>query len=156
MSWFRATPARWLVRVRRATLLLAFLAGLYVYLRIELMTLPAAGCSPLYGVDPGDRMVLDRRPGQIGPGDAILFEGPDGRLHLARVVDAPTPAGAPGPGDGAASPPADLEPGALWAVVERADCPGLDSTQLGPIARAQVRAEVLLFLSGDGPMGGGR
>ncbi|MEO0652715.1 MAG: hypothetical protein AAFZ65_18725 [Planctomycetota bacterium] len=141
-SWLRASPSTWLRRCRRATLLLALLGGLYVYLRIELMTLPIDGCSPLFGVDPGDRMLLDRRATDVDRNDAVLFEGPEGRMHLGRVVDAPA--------DLSAEARAQLDAGALWVVVEQPDCPGLDSTSIGPVERERVRAEVLFFFDGSG------
>lgn len=138
--WYRASPGTWLRRCRQLTLLLALLGGLYVYLRIELMSLPADGCSPLFGVDPGDSMLLDRRPLDVTVGDAVLFEGPEGQVHLARVAEAPA--------DLPAEARARLEAGALWVVVERSECPGLDSARIGPLEREALRAEVLFFFDG--------
>ena len=126
---------RVLARVRIALYVVLALVIGYCMWRFDVASLPAEGCSPLFDVQPGDRIVLDRHPGELKAGDAVLFRAPDGELYLGRV-DAPPP-----------SAPADVwqavEAGALWIVKEVRDCPGAESPVLGPIARESVAGRVV-------------
>ncbi|QDU67570.1 hypothetical protein [Engelhardtia mirabilis] len=130
------SPSRFLLVTRRAVLIVAA-AGLgYLFWRADMLTLPEQGCSPLHGFAPGDRVIVDRRPKELGPGAAVLFEGRAGELLLGRVVDAPRDL------DPAAR--ALIERGALWIETERDDCPGNDSDDLGPIATERVVARLIM------------
>jgi hypothetical protein len=100
-------------------------------LRVDVLTLPDQGCVPLYGFDPGDRVLLDRQPARIGVGDAVLFRGPGGELWLGRVSE----------------PPQVLPEKSLWVLAERERCPGADSLSLGPLARADVVAKLVARLT---------
>ena len=107
--------------------LLAVLVAVFVF-RYDLVLLPAQGCSPLVGFEPGERLVVERRLlGTPAEGEVLLFRD-GGELLLGRVAAPP------------ASAPLDVwaavEEGALWLVTERPECPGRDSRVLGPIPRA--------------------
>ena len=126
---------RVLARVRIGLYAVLALVIAYCVWRFDVASLPAEGCSPLYDVEPGDRIVVDRHPGELHAGDAVLFRAPDGELYLGRV-DTPPPS----------APEAvwtAVEGGALWIVKERRDCPGAESPVLGPFARAAVAGRVV-------------
>lgn len=117
-------------RIARLLTLAGFLVGIaYLYGRYDLMTLPSAGCSPLYNLDPGDRLLLDRRPPQLAPGHSVLFADPDGRLLLGQVSDAVA-----------------VSAQELWILTQDPNCPGADSRQFGPVPKDRVRARVLFPL----------
>lgn len=126
---------RVLVRVRIGLYVVLALVIAYCVWRFDVASLPAEGCSPLFDLEPGDRIVVDRRPGTLKAGDAVLFRAPDGELYLGRVSTPPL------------SAPADVwaacEAGALWVVKEKRDCPGAESAVVGPIARADVSGRVV-------------
>jgi len=103
--------------------------------RFDVGSLPDVGCSPLYDIQPGDRLLIDRFPGTLREGDAVMFRDPAGELFLGRV-------GTPPP----SAPPevwAACTAGALWIVKDQRDCPGADSPVLGPIARDDVAGRVV-------------
>lgn len=133
----------WIRRARRGSLALAALTAAYLYLRVDLLVLPPSACSPLAGIAANSRLLLDRRPGALVPGDAVLFRGPEDRIHLARVSE----------------PPPGLDPrqqellmnGSLWVSVDHGGCAGLDSRSLGPLARSDVIAEVVAVLGRRSP-----
>ena len=130
MSARRLDPQRVVRSLRLATLALAAAGMLYLVQRYDLMLLPASGCSPLASLAPGDRLLLDRRPRALGVGDAVLFAGPGGALHLA-VLRRERKSG---------------DARELWLETEVADCPGPDSRALGWIPAGAVRARLLLVL----------
>ncbi|MHC4262602.1 MAG: hypothetical protein ACYSWX_08785 [Planctomycetota bacterium] len=132
------SPRRWSRTAGRITTALALFGGVYLYLRIEVMTLPVAGCSPLFGIDPGQRLLLDRKPANLAQGDMVLFTDPSGALHMARL--------APPPLDLAPEARAELDAGALWLHVEREDCPAPDSRSLGPVTRSAIEAKIVTAL----------
>lgn len=127
-----------LLAVRRVALWGALFGIAYLAWRADFMTLPSAGCSPLHGFAPGDRVLVDRRPERLAVGDAVLFAGGAGELLLGRVSE--PPAGL------AHASRAALDAGALWIVTERADCPGADSDELGPIDRGRVVARLIMVV----------
>ena len=105
---------------------LAVVVGVFV-VRYDLVLLPAEGCSPLVGFEPGERLVVERRfLGQPDEGQVFLFRDGD-ELLLGRVAAPP------------ASAPEEVwkavAEGSLWLVTERPECPGRDSRVLGPIPR---------------------
>ncbi len=121
--------------LRRGRLLAYVVIGAlvtYGFLRYDLANLPAEGCSPLHGLEPGSRIVLDRWCGRPLPGAAVFFEGAGGELLLGRVAE---------PGETLV-----LGPDALWILSERADCPGRDSRTLGPIPTKKVVGRVAAVL----------
>jgi hypothetical protein len=133
----------WIRRARRGSFALAALAAAYLYLRVDLLVLPPRSCSPLAGIGPNSRLLLDRRPGTLLPGDAVLFRGPEDQIHLARVAE----------------PSASLDQrqrellanGFLWVSVDHDGCAGLDSRSLGPLDRSDVIAEVVSVLGRRSP-----
>lgn len=108
---------------------------LYGTWRYDLVRLPAAGCSPVEGVEPGDRLVVDVRERRPGRGAIVLFRTPDARLAFARVE--PPPPSAPAEVHDA------VAAGALWLVADRAGCPGPDSRRLGPLGPDAVAGTVV-------------
>lgn len=128
---------RFLGRARRLILFATIASALYGYARFDIVTLPEGALSPLYGIHPGDRMLLDRRAHVGAPGEVWLYRGPDERLLLGRALPAPESL--------ADEARQAMERGALWLAAER-DLPGIpDSRQLGPIAR-EARVGRVLFV----------
>ncbi len=118
------------LRVRIAIYLVVLALSGFFLLRFDLVSLPAEGCSPLLGIAPGDRLIVDRHPSAIQLGDGVLYRSPAGELLLGRV-DAPPP-----------SAPASVfeacRAGDLWIVTEDPACSTADSTRFGPISRAAL------------------
>jgi len=117
---------RLLTRFRRWTILLALAGAAYLGLRFDMVTLPPDGCSPVTRYDPGDRLVIDRHPGEVGPGDAVLVRGGDGLLHLV-VVEARR-------GDD----------GRLWCSADCPRCAAFDSSAAGWLEGEAVAGRDLL------------
>lgn len=107
----------------------ALLGLAWIYGRFDLLTLPSEGCTPLYDLEPGDRVLVDRRPAQLAVGHGVLFSSGDGRLLLGRVSDA-----------------AAVAAGEYWIETDDPACPGDDSRALGPIPRDRVRGRILFPL----------
>ena len=128
-------PRRITAVARRVTLFLAVFGAAYLFWRADVLELPSEGCSPLNGFAPGARVLVDRSPGHLRPGDPVLFRGRPGELLLGRVVDPPAEVGV--------EQRDALDAGDLWIVAEREDCPGRDSRELGPIAPDDVVARLL-------------
>jgi hypothetical protein len=122
-------------RVRIVIYSVLALGVAYGLWRFDVGSLPTEGCSPLYDIQPGDRLLIDRRPGTLREGDAVMFRDPAGELLLGRVGTPP------------ASAPREIweacAAGALWIVKEQRDCPGGESAVLGPIARDAVAGRVV-------------
>jgi hypothetical protein len=117
---------RLLVRFRRWTMILALAGAAYLGLRFDLVTLPPDGCSPVTRFEPGDRLVIDRHPNGLGPGDAVLVRAPDGVLHLV-VVEAIREAG-----------------GELWCSADCERCDAFDSGAAVWLEPGAVAGRVLL------------
>jgi hypothetical protein len=115
--------------VRRAALLCAFLGALYLFARADTLRIPAGGCSPVLRYSPGDLLLLDARPPRLYPGDVVLFAAGGGATLYLGVVEREEPGG-----------------GRYWIVTDNPACPGLDSDDVGPIARAAVRGRALCAL----------
>jgi len=122
-------------RVRLVVYGVLVLGVAYFLWRYDVGSLPAEGCSPLIDLQPGDRILIDRHPGVLNEGDAVLFRDPKGELYLGR-------AGTP-PASAPEETWAACAAGALWIEKERRDCPGPDSVLLGPLAREQVVGRVV-------------
>lgn len=118
-------PAQALRRARRVVLFLTVALMLYGIARFDLVLLPEGARSPLHGLHPGDRLLVDRHARSGVEGDVWLYRGPGQELLLARVTTPP---------DGLAERErAALAEGALWLCFER-ELPDLaDSRTLGPI-----------------------
>ena len=117
---------RLLRRFRRWTLLIALAGAAYLGLRFDLVTLPPDGCSPVTRYEAGDRLVIDRHPGDVQPGDAVLVRAADGTLHLV-VVEV-----------------AREDDGRLWCSADCARCEGFDSASVGWLDLSAVAGRVLL------------
>jgi len=124
---------RWLLRAR-VFLYAAIVAGVaFTVWRYDLVELPAEGCSPLFGFEPGDRLVVDRRPAELAPPRALLYRDPSGTLRLGRVAPFP-PEAVRGGGD------------ELWVLADERDCPSPDSRVFGPLPRDRVAGRVAFSL----------
>jgi hypothetical protein len=122
---------------RRVVLFAVLGLLLYGWKRFDVITLPEEARSPLFGVHPGDRLLIDRRA-QPGPGEEDwLYRDAAGALLLGRKK-APPPE----------SPP--LGEDEFWLEFER-EVAGLgDSRMHGPVPRASLAGRVVLVL----PRGG--
>ena len=120
------TQRQLLRRFRRITMLVAVLGLAYIVTRFEIIGLPEDQGSPLSRFAPGDRLIVDGRPGHIGLGDAVLVRAADGVLHLTRV---------------SAMRSSD---GALWCKTDNPDTPGLGSDDVGWIEPGAVEGRVLM------------
>lgn len=121
---------RLLRTLRRVVLAVAFLGAYYLFSRYTLFDLPTEGCSPLWNVAPGDRLVLDTWEREPSVGDGVVVRAADGSLHLGRVLAAP----------------AGTDTGALWIGYDDANCPGYDSSLSGAIPAEDVVGRILLVL----------
>jgi len=117
-------PRRLLPWARRATVIAAVVAGLYLWSRFELLDLPAAGCSPLLSIAPGTTLWVDTRPPAYVAGDVAFFEGPAGDVLIAVVDSVPAP-------------------GRYWLLTDNEACPSDDSRELGAIPAERMRGRVV-------------
>ena len=123
------TPARLLPILRRAALLLALAGGVYLFVRFDGRQLPPDSQSPLLRFNPGDHLVVDRYPGGLGLSDAVLFAGPDGRVHLAEVRELRAREGRR----------------EYWLGHDAPGSPAPDSERLGWIDEDWIRARVIML-----------
>lgn len=116
--------------VRRVLLLGVLGLCAYAWRRFDVVALPEGALSPLHGIHPGDRLLVDRRARpEAGEAD-WLFRGADGALLLGRSK----------------APPAGHTLGAdeLWLEFER-EVPGLqDSRARGPVSAGELEGRVVL------------
>lgn len=117
---------RLLRRLRRWTLVLALGGAAYIGLRFEFLAMPEGRCSPVARFDAGDRLVVDRYPGEIAPGDAVLIRSEEGALLLVVV---------------SAMGEAEEQ---LWCTSDCSSCVGFDSAVDGWVDRRAVAGRVLL------------
>jgi len=128
---------RTLAWIRRGVLFVVLGLLLYGWRRFDVVTLPEGALSPLFGIHPGDRLLVDRHAQADGPGQDWLFRDAAGALLLARSRPAP--------------PGRTLPTGALWLEFER-EIPGLaDSRTNGPVPAAALAGRVVVVLPGGGP-----
>lgn len=107
----------------------ALLGLAWIYGRFDLVTLPSEGCTPLFDLEPGDRVLVDRCPPNLATGHGVLFSDGGGRLLLGRISRA-----------------AAVAAGELWILTDDPSCPGDDSRQLGPVPVDRVRGRILFPL----------
>ena len=124
--------------VRRVLLL--FVVGLASYgvLRFDVVRLPEGALSPLYGIQAGDRLLVDvfRRRPELD--EVVLYRGSAGELLLGRAAPAP---------QGISTRDREaLRSGALWILADRAGGPAPDSDELGPIPERDLVGRVVLVL----------
>ncbi|MFT5733926.1 MAG: hypothetical protein ACJAZN_002333 [Planctomycetota bacterium] len=112
--------------IRRYTVLAALVGLVYIGTRFEFSALPEDRCSTLVRFDPGDRLVIDGRPGSVGQGDAVLIQTQSGSKHLCLVERVRE------------------EDGRLWCVTDNPECPGFSSEAAGWIDPRAVTGRVLL------------
>lgn len=115
-------------KVRRAGYVLAAVGVFYLWSRYDVYDVPEIACSPVVGVAPGARLLLDRWAKDAREEDVLLFRAADGALHLGRVEAAPQPIG----------------DDVLWIGGDDPACPGYESSQSGTVPRERVVARVLL------------
>ena len=127
-----------LVRARVALYALLVVVVGYHLWRYDVARIPAEAVSPLEGFAPGARLIVDKHPGTVRVGDAVIYEGPDGELLLGRIEEPPP------------SAPEEMlarcRAGAHWIVKERPDARGADSTTLGPIDAAAIQGRIAVGL----------
>jgi hypothetical protein len=116
----------------RILVVLIVATGAYGFLRFDTVRLPGDGCSPVHGIDPGARLLLDAWARSPAIGDVVLYRDEAGTLLLGRVR--PRPDGTADPAPGEAS---------FWVLGERESCPSPDSRQLGPIAASRLSGRVV-------------
>ena len=129
---------RHLALFRRFCLAVSVGGLLWLVWRFDLVSLPAAGNSPLVEIPPGARLLVDRHPRPFEVGDVLFFRGTDGALLMGRVVEPP-------PGLTAEAELA-LEAGAWWIEGDTPSLPLVDSRLLGPIPPERIEGRMLLFL----------
>lgn len=112
--------------IRRYTLLAAAVGLVYIVTRFEFTQLSAERCSPLTRFAPGDRLVVDGRPGSVSQGDAVLVMTQSGTKHLCRVERV------------------RAEDGHLWCHGDNKECPGFSSESAGWIDPRAVTGRVLM------------
>lgn len=122
-------PGQVLRVVRKATLALTVLGAAYLLWRFDLEALPEDRCSPLTRFSGGDQLLIDRRPTDLAPGNALLVRDGTGLLHLG-LVERVRPEDGP------------LE--AVWVVTDARDCPAPDSEDFGWIPARDVTGRVVL------------
>jgi hypothetical protein len=127
-------------RLRHLTWIVALGALFYLGWRYEMLTLPREGCSPLARFRPGQTLLTDRHPSEVGIGDAILFhEG--GRVLLAEVRRLRGDQELPATGGSRQRLDFVRE---LWLETDVPSCPGEGSPELGWIPTEDLSARVLL------------
>lgn len=129
MSDARSTIAKQrkaLKLVRRYTFLAAAVGLVYIVTRFEFTQLSRERCSPLTRFAPGDRLVVDGRPGSVSRGDAVLVMTQSGAKHLCRIDRVRE-------GDGH-----------LWCMTDNDDCPGFSSDAAGWVDPRAVSGRVLM------------
>ena len=112
--------------VRRYTFLAAAVGLVYIVTRFEFTQLSPERCSPLTRFAPGDRLVVDGRPGAVAKGDAVLVLTQSGTKHLCRVEET-----------------RDSD-GHLWCSFDNPDCEGFTSEAAGWIDPRAVSGRVLM------------
>jgi len=115
-------------RLRRIAYVLAGTGALYLFVRYDLFDVPEAGCSPVVGVAPGARLLLDGWATDARVDDVVLFRDAAGALHLGRIVEPGEPLGSD----------------AVWIGGDDPDCPGYESAASGAVPRSAILARVLV------------
>lgn len=129
--------ARTLSWIRRAVLFAVFGLVLYGWRRFDVVTLPEGARSPLFGIHPGDRLLVDRSAEPGTDEEDWLYHDAEGALLLGRTKVPP--------------PGTALGPGELWLEFER-EVPGLaDSRTAGPVPRAALAGRVIFVLPRSTP-----
>lgn len=118
------SPQRVQLIARRGTLILAVVGFAYLMWRFELTRLPDTGCSPLVRFSPGSPLLVDKQPQQLRAGDAVFFQGPDGRLYLGSIEEE--------------------REGGYWLAVDNEDCAGAHSETLGVIPESRIQGRILM------------
>ncbi|MEZ5980023.1 MAG: hypothetical protein R3F34_17670 [Planctomycetota bacterium] len=125
-------PQRIVRHARRATIAFAAVAIFYLVSRYGVVPVPAEGESPIFGIGPGSRLLVDTWADAPNVEDVVLFRHEQGGatvLQLGRVRSAPS----------GASLPAD----SLWIECDDVGVAGFDSAVEGPVAKERVVARVL-------------
>jgi len=122
------TPRRLQTILRRGTLIVAAIAGVYLWSRYEVIPLPAEGCSPLQRLSPGNLLWVDRYPSSVIVGDVLFFEQADGSVGLGEVARL------------------EAAPERYWIVTDDDACPAPDSDDFGWVAPDAVYGRLLLAM----------
>lgn len=123
---------QWLRRLRVGSIVIAVLGFWYLATRYQMVELPADRCSPVSAYQPGDQLLVDRKPPVLFVDDTVFFMTPDEALTMGRIVEPPgTPPGT-----------TRLDRG-YWIIADGNDCDTPDSQSLGPIAAEALRGRVL-------------
>ncbi|MFT7486081.1 MAG: hypothetical protein ACI9F9_001934 [Candidatus Paceibacteria bacterium] len=115
---------RWIARLRRLSLVVAALGGVYLWQRYEVFPLPDAGCSPLMSLSPGSTLWVDKQPPNLGVGDVIFFTLPNGSIGFGRCTK--------------------LQDRGLWLETDVEACPAVDSNSLGWVERNRVHGRLIM------------
>ncbi|QDU84965.1 hypothetical protein Pla163_20850 [Planctomycetes bacterium Pla163] len=125
----RPSPARILRVVRRGVLITAFAGAAYLLSRFTTFDMPETGCSPIWRLAPGQRLLLDTAASHAGVGDVVIFRTGRETLAIGRIA-----------GEGVAS---GIGADELWIGTDDPSCPGWDSSVDGAVERADVVGKVL-------------
>ena len=118
-------------KARIATLASAICGALYLGFRFDLVTLPAAGCSPVSKFAPGVTLLVDRWADDWGDGNSVFVEDGSGSGHLGSIRSHDSPD--------------------RWVVTsDSEDCPTRYPAEENPIHANLILGRVLMGFGGEG------
>ncbi len=128
--------------LRLAVLVVAAMGFAHLYQRYKLVSVPSESCSPILGVEPGTKLLVDTAPTEenLFLNDLVLYalpSSPGDPIHYSygRIT---TPPG---------SPPGTLRTEAgFWLLGDNPDCPYPDSRSEGTFPLESITARVLFPL----------
>ena len=128
---------RLLRSLRLVVLVVAAVGFGYLYQRYELLGTSAQACSPVLGIEPGTKLLIDRRPvdEHLYLGDLVVYRLATGEVTYGRIT---SPPGAP-----VGTRRTDA---GFWILGDNPDCPLPDSRSEGILPLDAIEARVLFPL----------